>query len=208
MSAKSGLQQQQTTPAKCVTCDQTLDVPVVCFECHSLFSPGPAANHFELLGLEPGYAIEPEDLRRRFLNVSREVHPDRFSGKPGEVVRLSLDISARLNRAYQVLCDPRMRADYLLELCGGSSAADDKSVPQSVLMQTLELREEIEQARTDGDDAALERIQADVSGQYDATMATIAGLAGVLPGGDEAGKKQLRAQLNAVKYYINILEQL
>lgn len=196
MIANCDLQQQQTTPARCVACDQTLEVPVVCYECHSLFSPGPAANHSELPGLEPGYAIEAQELRRRFLNVSREVHPDRFSGKPAEVVRLSLNISARLNRAYQVLCDPRLRADYLLELCGGSSAVDDKSVPQSVLMHTLELHEEMEQSRADGNHVTLERIEADVSGEYDVTMATIADLAGGLPGGDEAGSACSRCHVH------------
>ena len=34
---------------------------------------------YEALGLEPKLALDPDDLKKRFYDRSRQWHPDRFS---------------------------------------------------------------------------------------------------------------------------------
>ena len=100
-----------------------------------------------------------------------------------------------------------LRAEYLLELVGGKSAKEDKSVPPEVLSTALLLREEIQEARTAGDAAALESRGAQARAVYERTLATIAELARQMPG-DERSRARLRTALNSIKYHQKLLTEL
>jgi molecular chaperone HscB len=176
--------------------------PLFCEGCHTLY-PADTATHFELLGVPFKFDLDPAELRRKYLTVSRGIHPDRAGD---DNAALSLRASARLNDAYRVLSDPLLRADYLLELSGGRSSAGDKTVPQEVLNQTLLLRDEIEEARMAADQAALAAAQATVKAAYNRIYALIAALAARLPG-DEALRRELRVALNSIRYYQRALAQ-
>ena len=116
-------------------------------------------------------------------------------------------VSAQLNQAFHVLLDPVQRAEYLLEMSGGKAAADDKQVPQQILMDTLELREEIEEAKAAGDQAGLHRMREQIQRRFDETLEGVAALARKLPG-DEGLRRNLRNELNAIRYLRKLLEQL
>jgi molecular chaperone HscB len=181
-----------------------MDSPLFCDHCRSLH-PADGLSHFELLGFEPGFELEPAVLRQRYLEISRDVHPDHHGS--GSDSAVSLRLSAQLNEAYRVLSDPLLRAEYLLELVGGKSAAQDKNVPQDVLTTALTLREQIADAKVAEDAAALATCQSRVREVYEATMARIVGLARQLPG-DEQVRRDLRAALNSMKYYQKLMTEL
>lgn len=197
---------QPAMPSKCDVCERPMESPIVCAGCHTLHAPSPEHDYFRLLGLERGYDLDARTLREKFLSISREIHPDRFAGKPAEVGALSLEVAARVNRAYEVLSDPLLRAEYLLELSGGKSAAQDKTVPPAFLAATLALQEEIEEARSAGDSAALAELRRRIKSERESALAEAAKLARLLPG-DEANRAALRARLNACKYYVRMMDQ-
>lgn len=179
--------------------------PLFCDSCHTLHS-GVGFNHFQVLGLEPTYDLDAAELRRLYLQRSREIHPDHH-GETAENAGVSVHSSARLNEAFRVLRDPFSRAEYLLEMHGGKSSAEDKGVPQEILTQTLMLREEIEEARQAGDEAALDAIRQQTRQQHDAAQHEVAEMARRLPG-DEEVRTALRQKLNTIKYYQKLLESL
>lgn len=191
-----------STPSKCSQCHDLLASPVLCAGCQKLY-PIDGIDYFTLLGLWPKYDVDPADVRRKYLEISRGAHPDRH---PGDDASLSLRISAQLNEAHRVLIDPVLRAEYLLEIHGGKAAADDRSVPQAVLQETLLLREEIAEAKTDGNEAVLQTCRVQIQQGYDATLEQVAELARKLPG-DEALRQSLRTMLNAMKYYQKLLAE-
>ena len=196
----------QTVPSKCVACERPLDSPLFCSSCRRLF-PAEGLSFFELFGLSAGYDVDAAEVRRKYFELARDIHPDRIGSGPGETQRLSMRVAAQLNEAYRVLLDPVLRAEYLIELAGGPSAADDKQVPQEVLMDTLMLREEIEEAKAAGDQGGLDRLGQDVQSRFDATLEEVASLARTLPGSRET-HAALRGKLNAIRYYRRMLEQL
>ncbi len=194
----------RTAPAKCQACNRPMNTPLFCDHCRNLY-PAEGLTHFELLGFQPRFDLDPADLRQRYLQTSRDVHPDRHGNTADSAV--SMRICAQLNEAHRVLADPVLRAEYLLEVCGGPSAAQDKNVPQEVLTTTLMLREELETARAADDLATCDQLAARARDLYEGTLARIANLARRLPG-DEETRPQLRTALNSIKYYRRLLESM
>lgn len=193
-------------PVKCGSCDRPMDVPVFCGNCSTL-AVASESDYFRLLNVPRQFDVDARRLREAYLNLSRVIHPDRFAGGSEDVAQLSLRVSSQVNRAYEVLSDPLRRAEYLLELSGGKSASEDKSVSAEVLAETLELREEIDDARSRDDREALARIRERLHTRCAARADEIAMLARGLPGDDDL-RSRLRRFLNDVKYDLRMLEQV
>lgn len=67
--------------------------------------------HYDLLEVRPG--TPPKEIRRRYLELSRRFHPDRYYGKRlgSYGARLSRVFKA-VTRAYETLSDPERKAEY------------------------------------------------------------------------------------------------
>ncbi len=95
------------------------------------------------------------DLERGYRERSLRLHPDRAGKDDPRERRLSLERTALLNEAYKTLRAPEPRAFYLLKLHGLDLLKDEAravTVPTEVLENVLELREQLDSARTAGDD--------------------------------------------------------
>lgn len=114
------------------------------------------SSHFELLGLAPAFALDTASLEAAYRAVQARVHPDRFAHAGDAERRASAQAAAQVNEAYRVLKSPVMRAAYLLELNGVDAAFEtDTAMPGDFLLQQMEMRERLEEARTPADlDAA------------------------------------------------------
>src|SRR5438477_2007804 len=104
-------------------------------------------DHFTRLGLPRRFALEPAEVERQYLARSRAVHPDYHAAGSSADLAASLELSAAVNEAYNTLRDPFARAEYLLTLEGGPSAAEQKQMPPAFLAEMLEARERIEDTR-------------------------------------------------------------
>ena len=118
-------------------------------------------NHFELFGLAPAFALEPEALERSYRDIQSKVHPDRFAHAGDAERRASLQWTTRVNEAYRTLKDPVQRAKHILELQGVDVAFETNTqMPTDFLLQQLELREELESATAGKDALRLDRMRA------------------------------------------------
>jgi molecular chaperone HscB len=118
-------------------------------------------NHFDLFGLTPRFSIEGEALERSYREIQSKVHPDRFAHAGDAERRASLQWTTRVNEAFQVLKNPVTRARHLLELHGVDVAFEtNTAMPPEFLMQQMELRETLEQAK---DAASLDLLRADLT---------------------------------------------
>ena len=117
-------------------------------------------NHFELFGLAPSFAIEPQALEESYRGIQSQVHPDRFAHAGDAERRASLQWTTRVNEAYRTLKDPVQRGKHLLELHGVDVAFETNTqMPADFLMQQLELREELEAATTAKEASRLDRLR-------------------------------------------------
>lgn len=118
------------------------------------------SSHFELFGLEPAYAVDQAALEQAYRDLQALIHPDRHA-QGGEAARLaSTQMAARVNEAYRALRDPVQRGKHLLELHGVDVGFETNTqMPTDFLLQQLEIREELEAARSAKDFSVLDRLK-------------------------------------------------
>jgi molecular chaperone HscB len=198
-----------TRPVRCTTCAQPLESPICCTNCGAL-NPYPLdkLSYFDLFGMAPTYDLDEQVLHRKYLALTRNVHPDVAGQASQENRQHALAISSEMNRAYDTLRDPVARAEYLLSLSCGAAAPDSRSVPQQLLGEVMMLREEIEEAHAAGDQVAIGRLRRQVSEHQRSCMEAITSLSRSLHDGRAETRRSLREQLNAVKYWNNLMERL
>ncbi len=105
---------------------------------------------YESLGLEPKLSLDPDDLKKRFYERSRQWHPDRFSRASPQEQQRALDMTALLNDAFRTLRDPVSRAEYFLKQRGFELSKD---APPELLEEVFELNMALEELRG-GDESA------------------------------------------------------
>ena len=109
-------------------------------------------NYFELFGIPVGFDVDVEELAKRYRDLQRVVHPDRFVNATDRERRLSMQGATVINEAYRALKDPLPRARYLLVLQGvDMDARKGTTTDADFLMQQMELREELAEAKHDVD---------------------------------------------------------
>jgi molecular chaperone HscB len=113
---------------------------------------------FALLGLSPAFDVDLAALERAFFERSKELHPDRVAGAPAAQRVAALSRSRALNDAYQLVKRPIPRAEYLLERAG-VTIGDNERLDPAFLMEILELREELAEARAAGNADLVARLQ-------------------------------------------------
>ena len=120
-------------------------------------------DHFELLGLPARFAVDPAALERGYRELQSQVHPDRFAASTEAERRVAMQWATRANEAYRTLRDPLERARYLLQLRGYDTEEESNtSMPADFLMQQMEWREAVDEARGAGDVDELERLRLDI----------------------------------------------
>lgn len=140
---------------RCWNCEAEVAGADLCPRCGKVQPVAPGTTLFDVLGLPRGVDVDRAELERAYRERSLRLHPDRAGKDDARERRLSLERTALLNEAYRTLRAPEPRAFYLLALHGLDLRKDEAravSVPPEVLEEVLELREQLDAARTSGDD--------------------------------------------------------
>jgi molecular chaperone HscB len=117
-------------------------------------------DHFRLFGLLPAFDIDPAPLEKTYREMQSQVHPDRFAHLGETERRLSMQWSTHVNEAYQTLKKPLSRACYLLQLNGVDALENSNTaMPAAFLMQQMEWREAVMDAKAGRDVRALEQLE-------------------------------------------------
>lgn len=145
-------------------------------------------NHFDLFHLPQCFTIDLAALDRAYHEVQNQVHPDKFVSAADAEKRVAMQWATRANEAYQTLKSPFKRAAYLCELNGVDLQIESNTaMPREFLMQQMEWREALDDAKAAKDIVALDALEAELR---TARKAEVAQIGTLLDGGDfaQAGK--------------------
>ena len=117
-------------------------------------------DYFTLFDLPVSFRLDELALEQRYRDLQGQVHPDRFAHLPESERRLAMQWSTQVNEAWQTLRNPLRRVRYLLSLQGVDTQEEtNTAMPMDFLMQQMEWREAIAEARQASDLAALDALE-------------------------------------------------
>jgi DnaJ-domain-containing protein 1 len=96
-------------------------------------------DYFALLNEPHRPWLDPDSLKKKFLNLSAEVHPDRFHSASDHERASANRHYAELNQAYNHLRRPKERLQHLIELETGSQPAQVQQIPADLTQFFVEV---------------------------------------------------------------------
>ncbi|MBV8760086.1 MAG: Fe-S protein assembly co-chaperone HscB [Deltaproteobacteria bacterium] len=146
------------------------------------------------------FDLDPQVIERAFYDRSKDLHPDRFANAPAAERVVALSQSRALNDAYKTLKNPVKRAEYLLAQAGVTIGPNEKLDP-AFLMEILELREELAEARVANKLPEVSRLQRTMAERRKAAVAKLQPLF------DHHDLPAIKDQLILLRYLDRYLEE-
>ena len=169
-------------------------------------------DYYELFGIPRSLNPSLDELQKRFYDLSRELHPDKFMRRPEAERQQALDKSSALNDAYRTLRDPLRRAEYVLSREGFDIGEQrSKDVPAELLEEVFELNMALEEMRG-GDESARPQLEqaetnfARMLGETDQQLGSLFREYDAAPARDTLVK--IRGVLNRRKYIQNLVGEV
>lgn len=163
---------------------------------------------FETLGIAPTFEVDLKAVEKRYRELARVLHPDRHLGSsPGER-RMMLGKAVEVNEAWRLVRNPIRRAEALLRRHGVAieEGKEPKADPE-FLMEMMEQREALSEARASGDPAAVERLASAIrSREKDVTSRVAAAFASA--NGADGGLGKVVSLLGELRYYRRFLDEV
>jgi molecular chaperone HscB len=169
-------------------------------------------DYYELLGIPRRLNLPLDELQKRYYELSRQLHPDRFMNKLADERQKAQDTYSAVNDGFRTLKDPIRRAYYFLAQEGFDIGEQgSKDVPPELLEEVFELNMALEEMRS-GDDSARPQIE-EAGKNFSRLLATTdSDLAGLFVRFDAAPSRetltQVRNALNRRKYIQNLVSEV
>lgn len=163
---------------------------------------------FATLGMPREFALDSEALERAYRQLQRALHPDRHVNATPAERRAALGKAVEVNEAYRVLKDDIRRAESLLALRG--HAAKETAADPELLMEVMELREALSEAKHAHSLPRVRKLAAEVQALSTTARRELAAAFGELAP-DTAAAEALDkpvALLSRLKYYKRFLDEV
>lgn len=132
-------------------------------------------QYFTLFRLPPQFALDSTQLEQTYRTLAAQFHPDKFAAASSFEQKQAVMMSATLNDAYRTLKNPIDRAAYLLQQQGiDADAPEHTAFAPEFLMQQMEWRETLMDARMENDRTALEKLAAEIAAEQNTLVQNLA----------------------------------
>jgi molecular chaperone HscB len=170
-------------------------------------------NPFETLGIEPRFALDLSLVEKRYRDLAKVVHPDRHVAGSRLERQRALSKAVDINQAWQTVRDPIRRAEALLHLRGVALGEENarKASPE-LLMDIMELREELADAKATKDTARMDELRDRVQVRERKLLDTLGELFDQQPSDNADNNVEVletcQRNLNEMRYVRRFLEEV
>jgi molecular chaperone HscB len=119
-------------------------------------------NYFDFYDLPIQFNPDQNAVKAKFYALSKQFHPDFYANESEEKQQEVLDLSTLNNKAYQTLSNPKKRLKYVLELKGIVETDEAYQLPQSFLMEMMDVNEALMDLEFEPDTEKLAQVKGDV----------------------------------------------
>ncbi|TKC08369.1 Fe-S protein assembly co-chaperone HscB [Pedobacter polaris] len=120
-------------------------------------------NYFELYGIPVSFNPDQQLIKTKFYALSKQYHPDFYINESQEKQDEVLELSTLNNKAFQVLKDPQKRLHYILDLKGQLVEGENYALPQSFLMEMMDVNEALMDLEFEPDTSKLTQVKTDIA---------------------------------------------
>jgi molecular chaperone HscB len=167
-------------------------------------------NYFDFYKIEEKFFIDEKKLRTAYLEFSKLNHPDLFMNDEDKYNK-ALDSTSLNNRSYKQLKSFKKRMSYILTLNGVLDESKN-AIPQSFLMEMMDVNETIMDLKMDHDAEKLLKLIKDIEeldGDFDLRISNLAKDADALKGDERQLKlERIKDIYLKQKYVLRLKESL
>jgi molecular chaperone HscB len=167
-------------------------------------------NPFEVLGIEARYDLDLRAVEKRHRELSVALHPDKFASDGASARREAIERASQVNEAWRIVRDPIRRAEALFEVAGIKvGETNEPKSAQDFLMEMMEMREALSDARDSNDLAKVRALAEDAETRESAAKKAIS--ATFATGSAETDKSVLLSalpKLGELRFYRRMLEDV
>jgi len=120
-------------------------------------------NYFEFYELPVQFNPDQNAVKAKFYALSKKFHPDFYANESEERQQEVLELSTLNNKAYQTLSNAQKRLKYMLELKGIVATDEGYQLPQSFLMEMMDVNEALMDLQFDPDAERLAKVNGQVA---------------------------------------------
>lgn len=121
------------------------------------------SQYFTLFNLPVAFDIDESVLDQTYHTLATQFHPDKFAAASVFEQKQAVMMASTVNEAYRVLKNPIDRSAYLLKELGiDADAPEHTAFAPEFLMQQMEWRETLAEARAEHDEPALIKLKEEI----------------------------------------------
>lgn len=169
-------------------------------------------NYFEIYEIPESFNTDEKLVKKRFYELSKKYHPDFYINEPKEKQDQILELSTLNNQAYKVLTDRRKRIEYILKLHNLIDEGEKYQLPQSFLVEMMDVNEALMELEFNADAAAVEMLRTQVDQVEDGLINSLNKLMARFDSAQDDSKKSILLEIKELwyrqKYLLRIRDSL
>ncbi|MEO7110384.1 MAG: Fe-S protein assembly co-chaperone HscB [Polyangiaceae bacterium] len=167
-------------------------------------------NPFEILGIDARYDLDLRAVEKRHRELSVALHPDKFASDGASARREAIERASQVNEAWRIVRDPVRRAEALFAVAGIKvGETNEPKSDQAFLMDMMEMRETLSDARDSNDLAKIRSLADDATARESAVKQALSAMfADGHVQTDKAVLIQALPKLGELRFYRRMLEDV